>query len=261
MGLLDAIDGPRPLRSAFYRGWLTGLGYFALSTWWIAEAFMVDAANQGWMAPFAVAAMAAGLALFWGLAAMLLSPGPPARRAAAAGVRRRLRGPGMDAGHILTGFPWNLPGETWRAGSAVSQAAALVGAYGLTWITLAVAAAPAVWRDGKRGADRRGIGGRRPGRRSSSAAPARSVRPPPSGSERAQRPHRPGRHPAGIKWDAAGFAQIVQAYVSLTAKPYAGQPADIVVWPEGACRWPSTTTWSPAAGCGRRSSTPCGRAS
>jgi apolipoprotein N-acyltransferase len=36
------------------------------------------------------------------------------------------------------------------------------------------------------------------------------------------------------KWDADRFAQIVQAYVSLTAKPYAGKPADIVVWPEGA---------------------------
>ena len=26
-------------------------------------------------------------------------------------------------GHILTGFPWDLPGETWKAGSAPSQAA------------------------------------------------------------------------------------------------------------------------------------------
>jgi hypothetical protein len=61
-----AIERPRPLRSAFLRGWLAGLAYFGLGTWWIAEAFMVDAANQGWMAPFAVAAMAGGLALFWG---------------------------------------------------------------------------------------------------------------------------------------------------------------------------------------------------
>ncbi|MBW8858223.1 MAG: apolipoprotein N-acyltransferase, partial [Caulobacter sp.] len=149
--LLDAIDSPRPLRSAFFRGWLTGLSYFGLSTWWIAEAFMVDAANQGWMAPFAVAAMAAGMALFWGLAAVLY------RLVRPPGVRRMLVFAGAYAvlewtrGHILTGFPWNLPGETWRAGSAVSQVAAVVGAYGLTWITLTVAAAPAVWRDGRRG--------------------------------------------------------------------------------------------------------------
>jgi apolipoprotein N-acyltransferase len=36
------------------------------------------------------------------------------------------------------------------------------------------------------------------------------------------------------KWDAVRFSQIVQSYVSLTASPYAGKPADIVIWPEGA---------------------------
>lgn len=232
MGLLDAIDGPRPLRSAFYRGWLTGVGYFALSTWWIAEAFMVDAANQGWMAPFAVAAMAAGLALFWGLAAMLY------RLVRPVGVRRLLMFVGAFAllewtrGHILTGFPWNLPGETWRAGSAVSQAAALVGAYGLTWITLAVAAAPAVWRDGKRG---RIVVGSAVAALASLFVGGALVPPAAAGGSGALTVRIVQADiPQESKWDAARFAQIVQAYVSLTAKPYAGRPADIVVWPEGA---------------------------
>jgi apolipoprotein N-acyltransferase len=230
--LLDAVDGPRPLRSAFFRGWLMGLSYFGLSTWWIAEAFMVDAANQGWMAPFAVAAMAAGMALFWGLAAVLY------RLIRPVGVRRLLVFAGAFAalewtrGHILTGFPWNLPGETWRAGSAVSQFASVVGAYGLTWITLAIAAAPAVWRDGRRGRIAVGaavavlaalwIGG----------AVARP--PAASGSEALTVRIVQADIPQESKWDAARFAQIVQAYVSLTARPYAGKPADIVIWPEGA---------------------------
>ena len=232
--LLDAIDGPRPLRSAFLRGWLMGLSYFGLGTWWIAEAFMVDAANQGWMAPFAVAAMAAGMALFWGLAAVLYRLVKPA------GVRRVLVFAGAFAalewtrGHILTGFPWNLPGETWKAGSAVSQFASVVGAYGLTWITLAIAAAPAVWREGKRGRIAVGaaitalsvlfIGGWlllsvQPTLASVPAPTVRIVQ---------------ADIPQESKWDERRFAQIVQAYVSLTAKPYAGKPADIVVWPEGA---------------------------
>ena len=233
LGLLDTIDGPRPLRSAFLRGWLTGLSYFALSTWWIAEAFMVDAANQGWMAPFAVAAMAAGMALFWGLAAVLY------RLIRPAGVRRLLVFAGAFAllewtrGHILTGFPWNLPGETWKAGSAVSQFAAVVGAYGLTWLTLAIAAAPAVWRDGRRG--RIAVG---------AAVVALAVLFVGGALALSRPPSAPGPAPtvrivqADIpqesKWDAQRFAQIVHAYVSLTAKPYAGKPADIVVWPEGA---------------------------
>ena len=233
LGLLDAIDGPRPLRSAFLRGWLAGLSYFALSTWWIAEAFLVDAANQGWMAPFAVAAMAAGMALFWGAGAALY------RWLAPAGVRRLLVFAGAFAavewtrGHILTGFPWNLPGETWRAGSALSQFAGVVGAYGLTWITLAIAAAPAVWREGRRGRTVVGIavaglvalqvGGLGPlHAKAAPEAPSLTVRIVQADI------------PQEAKWDAGRFAQIVQAYVSLTAKPYAGKPADLVVWPEGA---------------------------
>ncbi|MBO9710394.1 MAG: apolipoprotein N-acyltransferase [Caulobacter sp.] len=232
MWLLDTIEGARPLRSAFLRGWLAGLAYFAVSTWWIAEAFLVDAANQGWMAPFAVAAMAGGMALFWGLASLLY------RLIRPAGVRRLLVFAGAFAvlewtrGHILTGFPWNLPGETWKAGSPVSQAAAVVGAYGLTWITLAIAAAPAVWRDGHKG--RIVVG----------AAVAGLVALYGGGMMLRSAPVVGGPSTAvrivqadikqEAKWDAGRFSQIVQAYVSLTAKPYAGAPADIVVWPEGA---------------------------
>jgi apolipoprotein N-acyltransferase len=230
--LLDAIDGPRPLRSAFLRGWLMGLSYFGLGTWWIAEAFMVDAANQGWMAPFAVAAMAAGMALFWGLAAVLyrlIRPPDVRRLLVFAGAFAALE---WTRGHILTGFPWNLPGETWEAGSPISQFAAVVGAYGLTWITLAIAAAPAVWRDGRRG--RIAVG---------AAAVVLAAlyiggvvaRPPTAGGPDGLTVRIVQADiPQESKWDEARFAHIVQAYVSLTAKPYAGKPADIVVWPEGA---------------------------
>lgn len=230
--LLDDANAEKPLRSAFWRGWLAGVGYFGLGTWWIAEAFMVDAANQGWMAPFAVAAMASGLALFWGVAGLIYRAVRPK------GVWRVLTFAAAFAalewlrGHVLTGFPWNLPGETWKAGSWPSQAAALVGAYGLTWITLAIAAAPAVWREGKGG--RIALG----------AAVAGLVALYSYGAIVQSRPLAKGP-PTTVrivqadiqqdaKWDAGRFAQIVESYVSLTAKPYAGKPADLVIWPEGA---------------------------
>jgi apolipoprotein N-acyltransferase len=230
--LLDVANEAKPLRSAFWRGWLAGLAYFGLGTWWIGEAFLVDAANQGWMAPFAVAAMAAGLALFWGLAALiyrLIRPASVWRVLAFVGAFAALE---WARGHVLTGFPWNLPGETWRAGSPPSQAAALVGAYGLTWITLAIAATPAVWREGKGG--RIAVG----------TAVAGLVALYGYGAVIQSRPLAKGP-PTSVrivqadiqqdaKWDATRFAQIVQAYVSLTAKPYAGKPADLVIWPEGA---------------------------
>ncbi|WP_297514722.1 apolipoprotein N-acyltransferase [uncultured Caulobacter sp.] len=230
--LLDDAHAERPLRSAFWRGWLAGVGYFGLGTWWIGEAFLVDAANQGWMAPFAVAAMAAGLALFWGLAGLVY------RLVRPAGVWRVLTFAGALAalewtrGHILTGFPWNLPGETWRAGSWPSQAAALVGAYGLTWITVAIAAAPAVWREGRAG--KIALGAAAAGLAALYGYGAVALSAP----EATGRPITVRIVQADIqqeaKWDAARFSQIVQSYVTLTSKSYGGKPADIVIWPEGA---------------------------
>ena len=57
MLLVDGASPERPLRSAFLRGWLAGVAYFAIGTWWVAEAFLVDIAAHGWMAPFAVTFM------------------------------------------------------------------------------------------------------------------------------------------------------------------------------------------------------------
>lgn len=230
--LIDGADAERPLRSAFWRGWLAGLGYFGLGTWWVGEAFLVDAAVHGWMAPFAVSAMAAGLALFWGLAALAyrwIRPKSVWRILTFAGAFAALE---WTRGHILTGFPWNLIGETWRAGSAPSQAAALVGAYGLTWITLAIASAPSVWREGRAG--RLALGAAAAGLVALYGYGAFVLSKPvgPSGPTTVRIVQADIKQ--DLKWDAERFAQIVQAYVSLTATPYAGKPVDVVIWPEGA---------------------------
>jgi apolipoprotein N-acyltransferase len=233
--LLDGVDGPRPLRSAFLRGWLAGLAYFGLGTWWIAEAFMVDAANQGWMAPFAVAAMAGGLALFWGLAAVLYRRFRPAGAVRVLAFAAAFSALEWVRGHVLTGFPWNLPGETWRAGSAPSQAAALIGAYGLTFVTLAIAAAPAVWRQGRSGRIAVGAAAVALIGLYAGGAVALKTAPSPVAASAPKVRIVQADVKQSAKWDAASFQAIVQDYVSLTASPYAdGKPADIVVWPEGA---------------------------
>ena len=230
--LIDWSAPARPLRSAFLRGWLAGCGYFAVSIWWLAEPFQVDAANQGWMAPFAVGLVTAGLALFWAAAALAY------RYLATKGLLRVFLFAGLLAlcewlrGHLFTGFPWDLPGETWRAGSPVSQAAALVGAYGLTWITLVIASAPAVIVEGWRGratvagalialAGLYGFGAWR-----IAGAPGLD-------------PHAPLLRVVQAdvrqesKYDPALFDSIVSRYVALTARPAERLP-DVVIWPEGA---------------------------
>jgi apolipoprotein N-acyltransferase len=230
MALVDRADAERPLRSSFLRGWLAGLGYFAIGVWWVGEAFLIDAA-QAWMAPFAVGLLAGGLALFWGAAAALY------RRFAPPGAQRLLLFAGVVAllewlrGHVLTGLPWNLPGETFRAGSAVSQGASLFGAYGMTWVIVAIAASLAVVRDGRSGkvavglaaaalAGLFGYGSWRLAHAAPMSPSAPTVRIIQADIKQA------------AKYDAALFNEILARYLRLTPSP--GRPADLVIWPEGA---------------------------
>ncbi len=235
MGLAERAGEERAFRSALWRGWLAGTAFFAVSTWWIYQAFQVDAAEQGWMAPFAVALVAAGLGLFWGAAALVY------RAIAARGALRVLVFAGVFAGfewlrgHVLTGFPWDLPGEAWPAGSPLSQTAALVGAYGLSWITLAAAATPALLFDS---------GGRVRGGLATTVAGVILAGLYAWGSQRlahepAPDPNAPqirvvqANLPEVPRYDAASYAATVRTLLALTDRP-AARPPQIVVWPERA---------------------------
>ena len=233
--LLDANAERKPLRAAFWTGWLAGFAYFLIACWWVAEAFLVDARGQGWMAPFAVALLPSGLGLFWGSASLLY------RRLAPRGLWRVLFFAGTVAGfewlrgHVLTGFPWNLPGETWKAGSAPSQMASILGAYGMSWVTLVLAAAPAAalfaasrrerWiAAGLAAALLLGLYGFGWARLATPLAPdplAPVVRVVQADVRQE------------AKYDADNYRDIVARYVRLTAQPAARRP-DIVIWPEGA---------------------------
>jgi apolipoprotein N-acyltransferase len=224
-------DAPRRLRSAVFRGWLAGLGYFLVSVWWVAEAFFVDAKVYAWMAPFAVAFLAAGLALFWGLACVvyrLLAPAGALRLVVFAGAFAAAE---WLRGHLLTGFPWDLPGETWRAGSAPSQAASLIGAYGLTWVTVAIAAAPglgfrarssiiALAAAGGGLAALYGFGFWRLSQDHVAAAPGAPI-------IRLVQPDTPEL----AEYDNARFRRVLSRNLALTATPAAQTPS-VIVWSE-----------------------------
>lgn len=126
--------------------WVGGAGYFAVSLNWIVEPFLVDAALTGWMAPFALALMAGGMALFWGLAGWgAVRLVPKAQMAARIAVLAGLLVLAEAArGVMLTGFPWAHPGHV-LIGSPLLPLAALVGAQGMTALVLGVAAGMAVF--------------------------------------------------------------------------------------------------------------------
>jgi apolipoprotein N-acyltransferase len=110
-------------------------------------ALLVEADQFGWLLPFAVVMIPAGLALFTGLGTLLArlmwTPGPTRILAFAAAltVTEWLRG------HVLTGFPWNSFGQALAATPALAQTASVVGLWGLTLIALLTLASPAVLAD------------------------------------------------------------------------------------------------------------------
>jgi apolipoprotein N-acyltransferase len=135
--LLDGAAGsPRRLRAAAATGWAFAFGQFLIGMHWIVYPFMVDPTEHLWQLPFALTLLPAGLGLFGALGVLpaLLARRPGESRllllAAGYGAAEWLRG------HVLTGFPWNLPGYGWGASPTVMQAASLFGAYGLSFLTI-----------------------------------------------------------------------------------------------------------------------------
>ncbi|KAA0576224.1 apolipoprotein N-acyltransferase [Azospirillum sp. B21] len=153
-GFFLLLEGVAPAAAAIL-GWGFGFGFFVTGAQWIAESLYVDGGRLGWLAVPAVAGLSGFLALFI---------------AAAAWAFARLRGRGTSGallfaslwtaaewlrGHLLTGFPWNLAAYAWTDYAAPRQAAAVVGSYGLSLLTVLAATLPAVAILNTSGRDRR----------------------------------------------------------------------------------------------------------
>jgi apolipoprotein N-acyltransferase len=149
-GAQDHASG-RPLaaslRAAFGAGWWMGFGYFLAGLWWIGSALLVEADKFAWALPLAVVALPAALAVFpaagFALARLLWSPGPARIFALAFGLGLAEWARGL----LFTGFPWNDLGMALGVNLTLAQAASLVGLHGLTFLSIAIFAAPAtLWR-------------------------------------------------------------------------------------------------------------------
>jgi apolipoprotein N-acyltransferase len=134
--------------AAAWTGWWFGLGYFVVGLYWIGEAFLVDADTFAWLMPFAVLGLPAYLALFTaiGFALARLLWTRDATRILALAIS-------LTAGEwlrskVLTGFPWNTFGYALTEPLALAQTASLIGIWGMTFLTVAISASPAVLIDG-----------------------------------------------------------------------------------------------------------------
>ena len=127
-------------RRAALIGWGFGTGYFMHALQWIVSPFMVDAARHGWMAPFALVLLSAGLAIFWGVAfwgARKLSPNRAWPLILCWPAAELVRA------YIFTGFPWAMPSQA-LVGTLMGQTLAWFGPYVLTFWLVSVAVLSAI---------------------------------------------------------------------------------------------------------------------
>lgn len=141
--LMWLIDSSASWKGAFSVGWWFGFGYFVAGLYWIGFSLLVDASQFAWLYPFAVLCIPAILAIYIGVVAGLtrVAPAGAARVVALAAVWTMAE---WARGLLFTGFPWNSIGLVWTATDATMQFAAVAGMYGLSFLTVLVAASPSV---------------------------------------------------------------------------------------------------------------------
>lgn len=206
-------------RGAFWTGLLAGTGYFAVALNWIIEPFLIDIAATGWMAPFAVIFLSAGLGLFWGGSAVLAQ----AMRNKALGFVVAFVALEWLRGVIFTGFPWAMLGHVW-IGTPLDQIAAVGGPSLLSLITLAVAVLPLLgrWKGAAGSVAILGVG--------LGFGLWRLDQPLPAALEPTLRLVQPNAEQA-MKWDADRAQEFLNRLLTLTVKDGA---ADLTIWPETA---------------------------
>ncbi len=242
-GTILILRSLSPLQAG-WRAWGLAAGYFGVTLSWLVEPFFVDAARHGWMAPFALFFMAAGLALLWGGAVAL------AHRISAPSLRWlsvavALSGAEVIRGWIFTGFPWGNPGHVW-IDTPYAQLAAYIGASGLGALTflmtalLAQIAVPGQFARVRLLLAALGavsaVGG-------FVAGQALENEPLPDDRDVTLRLVQPNA-PQHLKWHRDHAYDFVRRQIDLTAAtPSPGQPRpDLVIWPETAV--PTLLDWT-----------------
>lgn len=129
-------------RDAFLTGWAFGAGYFIFGLYWVSAALFVDIAQWFWVLPLSLVAGPAVLGLYFGFIPLLAHGLRAHETAHALAFVAAWSVVEFARGHLLTGFPWNLPAQTWDSVLPVLQAVSWAGVYGLSLLTLLWATAP-----------------------------------------------------------------------------------------------------------------------
>ena len=140
--LIKLLDKSLTGKQVFIKTFLFFFAFHVFGLYWINFALFIDFAHNWWVMPFALSGLPMLMAIYPALGALLW------HRLAWQGPARLLLLTVLWAlsdwlrGWVMTGFPWNLWGYTWAAFAPMLQSVALMGMYGLTFLTLIFACLP-----------------------------------------------------------------------------------------------------------------------
>ncbi|TWI32911.1 apolipoprotein N-acyltransferase [Paracoccus sulfuroxidans] len=235
--LIWRMSGSGSARATAWHAFMAGLGYFAVAMSWITEPFLVEPEVYGWMAPFALALMAAGGALFWTLPGWIAGRFGRSLATRAVLFATALVLSDWLRGWIFTGLPWALTGHIW-INTPAGQLAAVAGSIGLSALTMITACLPVWLRRAGPTTPRAFL----PGILLSalliatawSFGLARLAAPAPPDTDVHLRLVQPNATQA-LKWDPYWSEVFFQRLIDLSAARDEGQAApDAVIWPETA---------------------------
>ncbi len=115
-----------------------GMGYFVFGIFWIGSAFIARGPEYVPLMVPMVLGLCFVLSLFWMLAGHVYAKLKPHGLWAVFIFASLFSMTEIARGHVLTGFPWNLPGYIFKAGGYVSQSTAVIGIYGLTFLVFLI---------------------------------------------------------------------------------------------------------------------------
>ncbi len=122
-------------KRAFLIGWFFAFGYFTASLYWISFALLVYSQRLWWLVPFAAVGLPAILSIYGGIATLITIHMKTGFGRALALALFWWLGEWLR-GHMFTGFPWNLIGQSWSLFDESIQIVSIIGINGVTLLAL-----------------------------------------------------------------------------------------------------------------------------
>lgn len=141
-GLLLLIDKAETPRKALLYGFMFGFGHHVTGLYWVSNSLLVEPDKFAWLIPFAVSLIPAYLSIYIAVVCWLT------KKLKYNGIAKIFFFSGMWVmaeiirGNAFTGFPWNLSGYVFFSSIEISQAASIIGVYGMSLLAIFLFCSP-----------------------------------------------------------------------------------------------------------------------